>query len=128
MDDGHAMGGNSTATAQNGTIVDIVSYQTSQGLADRALRIFNETVAELAPANATESIAEIEIGLQQLNQSIANRASPDDVEVIVHGQVHPNLQEAYSLQVIPEFPAPMLVGIAAIAGGIIAARLRTRLR
>ena len=59
-----------------------------------------------------------------LNQSIASMASPDEIEVIVHGEIHPNLQEAYNLQIIPEFPVPILVGIAAVAGTIVATRFR----
>jgi hypothetical protein len=120
MDNGH----NNTEDAQSGTIVDVVSYQTAQGLADRALQIFDGTVAELAPANSTENVGKIRDGLSMLNQSIASMASPDEIEVIVHGKVHPNLQEAYNLQVIPEFPAPLLIGIAALAGSIIVARLK----
>ena len=123
MDDDHAAM-NETATAQNGEIVDIVSYQTSQGLADRALQVFNDTVKGLAPANSTEALASVEMGLTRLNQSIANMSSPNDIEVIVHGQIHPSLQEAYNLQIIPEFPVPLLVGITAVAGAVAAGRLR----
>jgi hypothetical protein len=124
MNDSHAMD-NETKTAQNGTITDIVSYQTAQGLAGRALEVFNGTVKELAPANSTEALEDIETGLTRLNQSIANMSSPNDVEVIVHGQVHPGLQEAYNLQIIPEFPMPLLIGITTVAGTIAAGRLAT---
>jgi hypothetical protein len=123
MDDDHA-NENETHTAQEGTIVDIVSYQTSQGLAQRAIEVFNETVRGLAPANSTEALANVETGLTRLNQSIANMSSPNDIEVIVHGQIHPSLQEAYDLQIIPEFPVPLLVGITAVAGAVAAGRLR----
>ena len=124
MNGSHAMD-NETKTTQNGTITDIVSYQTAQGLAGRALDVFNGTVKELAPANSTEALEDIETGLTRLNQSIANMSSPNDVEVIVHGQVHPGLQEAYNLQIIPEFPMPLLIGITAVAGTIAAGRLAT---
>lgn len=128
MEEGHNMEDNKTAVAQNGSIVDIVSYQTAQGLANRALLIFNDTVAELAPANSTETVALIQDGLQKLNQSIASRAPVDEVEVIVHGEVHPNLQQAFNLQVVPEFPAALLVGITAVAGTVLASRWRSRTR
>jgi hypothetical protein len=40
----------------------------------------------------------------------------------VHSEVHPSLQSAFNLQVIPEFPLPMLLVIPAIAGIIAATR------
>jgi hypothetical protein len=34
----------------------------------------------------------------QLNNSIKNKASPTDVMMVVHTQIHPNLSEAFSLK------------------------------
>ena len=124
MEEDHDAVGNDTVVAQNGTLVDIVSYQTALGLSDRASRIFNETVAELAPANSTETIAEVVAGLAHLNQSIADKAPPDEIEVIVHSEIHPNLQRAFNLQVVPEFPVAILVGIAAVGSIVVFGRLR----
>jgi hypothetical protein len=125
MEDDHDMEGNGTVVAQNGTLVDIVSYQTALGLSDRAIRIFNETVAELAPANNTEIVTDIKAGLAHLNQSIADKAAPDEIEVIVHSEVHPNLQRAFNLQIVPEFPVAVLVGIAAVGSIVAFGRLRS---
>jgi hypothetical protein len=127
MGEGHSMDDGETHVGQNGNITDIVSYQTAQGLASRALEVFNGTVSELAPANSTGSVDDVHAALVRLNQSIAAAASPNDIELIVHGEVHPRLQEAYNLQIIPEFPAPLLAGIAASAAGLAASRLK-RLR
>ncbi|HEX7031534.1 MAG TPA: hypothetical protein VF172_00900 [Nitrososphaera sp.] len=114
-------GGNAT------TIVDEVHYQSAQGLASRTLVIFNERVKSLAPANSTEAIADLEAGLEHLIQAIDDREPLTDVEVVVHSEVHPNLQTAFNLQVIPEFPLPLLMIVTAI-GGIIAATRVTALR
>jgi hypothetical protein len=124
MEDGHDTEGNHTAGAMNATLVDMVSYQTALGLSDRAVRVFNETVAELAPANSTEAVADIKAGLAMLNQSIADRAPPDEVEVIVHSDVHPHLQTAFNLQIVPEFPVAVLVGIAAVGSMVALGRTR----
>jgi hypothetical protein len=114
---------NMTEPAQNGTMVDVVSYQSAGGLADRALSLFAGTTKALAPANSTDAVAKVEDGLGLLSRSIAGMAPPGDIEVIVHGTIHPNLQQAYNLQIIPEFPLPVIVGIIAVAGMIGALRI-----
>lgn len=114
---GNMSGGNATA------IVNEIHYQSAQGLASRTQALFNEQVKELAPANSTEAIADLEAGLEHLIQAIDDRAPLADVEVIVHSEVHPNLQTAFNLQVIPEFPLPLLMIVTAIGGIIAATRL-----
>lgn len=118
------MGGNASA-ANATTIVNEVQYQSAQGLANRTLVLFNEQVKELAPANSTEFVADLEAGLTHLKQAIDDREPYTNVEVIVHSEVHPNLQSAFNLQVIPEFPLPLLMIIPAIAGIIVATRIST---
>jgi hypothetical protein len=104
-------------------VVNEVEYQTAQGLANRTIQLFNDQVRELAPDNATEAVADLEAGLQNLKQAIDNREMPTDVEVILHTEVQPNLQAAYNLQVVPEFPLPLLMILPAIAGIIAATRI-----
>jgi hypothetical protein len=48
-----------------------------------------------------------------------------DVETISHLDVHPNIQKAFNLQVVPEFPLPVLAAIAGI-GAVIAYSARIR--
>jgi hypothetical protein len=43
-------------------------------------------------------ITNLENGLTQLNNSIRNKASPMDIMMIGHTQVHPNLMEAFNLE------------------------------
>jgi hypothetical protein len=114
---------NMTTGGENSTIVSMVHYQSAQGLAARTQTLFSDQVKDLAPANSTESVAALEAGLANLIQAIDNMEPPSNIEVIVHSEVHPNLQSIFNLQVIPEFPLALLVIIPAIAGIIAATRL-----
>jgi hypothetical protein len=117
-------GGNMTMGEGNATtIVNMVGYQSAQGMAARTQQLFADQVKEMAPANSTEFVADLEAGLEHLVQAIDNREPLADVEVIVHSEVHPNLQKVFNLQVIPEFPLPMLLINPAIAGIIAATRV-----
>jgi hypothetical protein len=94
-------GANNNNNNNSTEVVNEVEYQTAQGLANRTIQLFNDQVRELAPDNATEAVADLEAGLQNLKQAIDNREMPTDVEVILHTEVQPNLQAAYNLQVAP---------------------------
>jgi hypothetical protein len=107
----------------NGTIVNMVHYQSALGLAARTQALFNDQVKDMAPANSTEFGASLEAGLENLKEAIDDMEPFADVEVIVHSEVHPNLQSAFNLQVIPEFPLPVLMIIPGIAGIIAATRI-----
>ncbi|AIC15658.1 hypothetical protein [Nitrososphaera viennensis] len=48
-------------------------------------------------------------------QAIANKAPVGDVKKMVDEAIGPNLQTAYGIQVVPEFPAPLLLSVDAIA-------------
>lgn len=100
-DDHGNMTRNDGANNNSTEVVKEVEYQTAQGLANRTIQLFNDQVRELAPGNATEAVANLEAGLQNLKQAIDNREMPTDVEVILHTEVDPNLQAAYNLQVAP---------------------------
>jgi hypothetical protein len=112
-----------TMSKGNDTIVSMVHYQSAQGLANRTQGLFNEQVKGLAPNDSTQAVADLEAGLEHLIQAIDNREPFIDLETIVHSEVHPNLQSAFNLQVIPEFPLPMMLVIPAIAVIIAATRI-----
>jgi hypothetical protein len=105
----------------SGNVVNIAEYQTAQALAAR-LEVLFADIKTLAPANSTELVGKVETGLGQLISLVDQKAPIDDVEIVIHGQIHPNLQLIYNLQVIPEFSHPVIVGVLAL-GGAIAARL-----
>jgi hypothetical protein len=82
-------------------IVNLADYQTSQALSDKALQIFNKELKPIAAtSNITTFIVKLENGLTQLRDAINNNAAPMDVMMIVHTQIHPNLQKAYNLQLV----------------------------
>jgi hypothetical protein len=123
MTEGMEMEAGMTMSEGNGTIVSTLHYQSAQVMAAKTQALFNDQVKELAPANSTEAVADLEAGLENLIQAINKKEPLADVDIIVHSEVHPNLQRAFNLQVIPEFPLPMLLIIPAIAGIIAATRL-----
>ena len=77
----------------NSSLVNMTDYQSAQTLAAKALEL-----KPMAPNNSSAFITNLENGLTQLNASIKNKASPMDIMMIVHTQIHPNLLEAYNLR------------------------------
>jgi hypothetical protein len=74
------------------------SDSSAQALAAEALEIFNVELKPMAPNNTTAFVTNLEDGLIQLNSSIRSKASPIDIMMIVHTQIHPNLLGASSLE------------------------------
>jgi hypothetical protein len=83
---------------RNYALVDMTDYQSAQALAAKTGEIFNTELKLMAPGNTSASITNLENGLTQLNNSIQSKASPMDIMMIVHTQVHPNLMEAFNLE------------------------------
>ncbi|HXV46529.1 MAG TPA: hypothetical protein VD736_07650 [Nitrososphaera sp.] len=125
MTNGMEMDENMTMDEGNGTIVSMVHYQSAQGMVVRMQELFADQVKKLAPADSEEAVTEFEGSLIHLKQAIDDKESFPHVEVIVHSEVHPGLQRAFNLQVIPEFPLPMLLIIPAIGVIIAATRIST---
>ena len=83
---------------RNYSLVDITDYQSAQALVTKAQEIFNTEFKPIAPGNTSIFITNLENGITQLNNSIKNKASPMDVMMIVHTQIHPNLLGAFNLK------------------------------
>jgi hypothetical protein len=83
------------------SLVNMSDYQSAQALATKASEIFN-TELKLTTMNnnknVTAFVTNLEKGLTQLNVSISKKTSPLDVMMIVHTQIHPNLLEAFNLE------------------------------
>jgi hypothetical protein len=114
---------NKTSSEGNDTIVNMVAYEGAQALTVRAQELFDTKLKAMAEANATQAVIDLDAGLKHLKQAIDDKAPHDEVDVIVHSEVHPNIQKSFNLQVIPEFPLPLLLTIPAIAGIIVATRI-----
>jgi hypothetical protein len=87
---------------RNYQLVNTADYQSAQALAAKALEIFKAELRSMVSNNnnnnTTSFITNLENGLIQLNNSIRSKASPMDIMMIVHTQVHPNLMQAFNLQ------------------------------
>jgi len=83
------------------SLVNVSDYQSANALATKAFEVFNTKLKHTTMGNnknVTAYVTNLENGLTQLNGSIAKKASPLDVMMIVHTQIHPNLLEAFNLE------------------------------
>ena len=89
----------------NNTSINIVNfdnYASAQKLSEVVLQIFNDQLSPLAgSSNNTANkaaITMIDKGIIELKDLLSNRASAQDVMMLVHGKLHPSLQLAYGLK------------------------------
>jgi hypothetical protein len=80
------------------SLVNLTDYQSAQALAAKALEIFNTELRPIALNNSSALLTNLENGLSKLNDSIRNKASPTDIMMIVHTQIHPNILQAFNLR------------------------------
>ena len=97
MDVGGGEGSESGINASS-YLVNLTDYQSAQALASKALEIFNTELRPIAPNNSSALLINLENGLPKLNDSIRNKASPMDIMMIVHTQIHPNILQAFNLR------------------------------
>jgi len=85
------------------------AYQSAQAFANKSLEIFQNDLKPLSPtgtaggnnsSNLTGAISQIEGSLVKLQQAINNKASPEEIIMIVHAEIHPNIQIVYKLQLL----------------------------
>jgi len=77
-------------------VKDVAAYQRAGALTDIAIDRF---ITELkGKSNVTSAMEQVVKGLDQLKVSIQNMVSPVTIMGIVHGQIQPNLQTAFKLQ------------------------------
>jgi hypothetical protein len=79
-------------------LVNIWDYQSAQALATKAQDIFKKELKPIAPEISSAFVINLQNGLTQLKNSIKNKASPMDIMMVVHTQIHPNLLEAFNLR------------------------------
>ena len=97
MDVGGGKGSESGINSSS-SLANMTDFQSAQALAAKALEIFNVELKPMAPNNSSVLLTNLENGLTQLNASIRNKASPMDIMMIVHTQIHPNTLQAFSLR------------------------------
>ena len=93
-------GGNNMSN--NHSPINVAEYQSAQALSAKALEVFNNELKPMTPDNeSTVLISNLENGLIQLNHLVRDKASPMDIMMVVHTQIHPSLLEAFSLPLRP---------------------------
>ena len=89
---------NNSNAAESPTIIsNITSYQTAKELTNVAIDLFNSTIKQNIPSNATENANAIESGLQELKGMIESKNPYDKVMGVIHGIIQTNSQEAFNL-------------------------------
>jgi hypothetical protein len=84
-------------------LLNIGDYQSSQALSEEAIKIFERKLKPLTQVDndnsnsGMASVSKVENSLVELNNSLNNKALPEDLMKMVHTQVHPNLQIAFDL-------------------------------
>jgi hypothetical protein len=105
----HTMNSSSNTTTQHGgemsdgySLVNVTDYQSAHALTIKASEIFNNKLksTNMNDKNVTGFITNLDNGLTQLNNLVAKKDSPLDVMMVVHTQIHPNLLEAFNLELL----------------------------
>ena len=79
-------------------LIHIADYQTAQALAKKGLDFFNSDLRHMANNNKAIFVNNLEKGLKHLNNSLENKGPPTEIMMIVHTEIHPNLLEAFNLE------------------------------
>jgi hypothetical protein len=88
-------------TSETNSLIDMGDYQSAQGLAAKSLEIFDNYLKRMMSNYETSDYRNnLESGLIQLNSSIKDKASPMDIMMIVHSQIHPNLIGAFDIKLL----------------------------
>ncbi len=112
---------------QSTPIVNMAAYQSAQALTSTAYTMLNNTQS-IAPSNATSYLNKAGTGLGELKQKIDSQGSGNDVMIIVHLQIHPNLISAFNIEAVPEFPMPVMLVLVSFVGIVIASKFIQRNR
>lgn len=85
------------------SIENAANYQTVLGLSEKLLEIFDMELKPIMHSNGAVALAtNLEDGIVQLKNSIKGNSAPEDITMIVHTQIHPNLIKAFNLQILSE--------------------------
>ena len=74
-----------------------MDYQSAQKLSEKASQIFR---GNLPSSNNTDSVimTKLEKNMVDLSHLVENKAPAQELMMLVHEQIHPSLQLAYSLK------------------------------
>ncbi len=103
-------------------IVNVAAYQSAQALTDTAQNMFNN-LQSIAPSGTSPYLDKVATALDELKQKIDAKETGNDVMMVVHEQIHPNLISAFNIQAVPEFPMPILLVMISFVGIIVMSRV-----
>ena len=96
---GMSMSMGDMSSSQQYKLVNMTDYHTAKILAQKVQELFNNRLVNASisgtPATVTNDIT---AAFQELSSSINDIASPMDIMMIVHTEIHPNLITAFGLQ------------------------------
>ena len=88
-------------TSETNSLINTGDYQSAQGFAAKSLEVFDKYLKSMMSNYETSDYRNnLESGLIQLNSSIKDKASPMDIMMIVHSQIHPNLIKAFDVKLL----------------------------
>jgi hypothetical protein len=117
--------GMSGMSMEDHEIVSDVDHQSAVAFAQRAQVLYGEIKQDAIEGSAA-AVEELDAAFPEFVSAIDEGAPAMDVMNIAHGRLHPNLMVAYDLQVIPEFPLPLLLLIPLLAAVVAIGRFRMK--
>lgn len=127
MEEGSMSGRDSEGSMEGpATIVSEANHQSSLAFAQRAQELYDEIRAD-AIEGTDNAVSTLDAAFPEFASAIESRSSAMEVMRVAHIDIHPNLMTAYDLQIIPEFPLPLLLLIPAMAGAILYGRFARKL-
>lgn len=109
----------------NATVVSLPNYQSARAFAEKAQELYQE-IQPKALAGTESAVRALDAAFPEFISAIDAKASAMDMMKIGHLKIHPNLMAAYNLQVVPEFPIPLLLSLPALAGAVLYGRLKRK--
>ena len=102
--------------------VRAAAYQNAKGLTDAASSMWTELKAKTPSNVSSTTISALDGAFANLTKSVNANASDDTIVSVANGTIHSNFATAYKTTVVPEFPVPLVMAVASIAGVIALAR------
>ena len=84
-------------TNETSTITNIAPYQTAKELTNIAIDLFNSTIKQNIPSNATETANTIESSLQQHKDIIESKDPYNKIMRVIHGPIQTNTLDTFNL-------------------------------
>ena len=86
------------ANRQNISIIDHAKYDTAHEYVNDAVRIFETKLKSTSKPENVNIVKALEEDLFRLKNATDNKSQPMNIMMIVHTEIHPNLQTAFNLK------------------------------